>query len=167
MNIKFLITAAVAAISISVFAQRPPAGGPPAGGQRGGPGQGMRRGGWMNDAALQKELNLTDAQKTKIKAIQDSYRDKFRAAFGGPPGGARPGGAPGGAPGQRPPMDPAKVKQLMALRDAQMKEINKVLNAKQQAALKKWQAAHPPRFGGPGGPGGAGAKGGGKSGGGH
>src|SRR4051812_8116561 len=78
MNIKFLITAAVAAISISIFAQgRPPTGpgqGRP-GGQRGpgGPG-GMRRG--MSDE-LKKQLALTPAQENKIRAISEKYRAKF------------------------------------------------------------------------------------------
>jgi len=116
----------------------------------------------MGNPELQKELNLSAVQKTKIQAIQEKYRTKMRAIFGG----GRPGGqGQGNGSGQgRPPMDPAKVKQFQALREAQMKEVNGVLNSKQQAILKKWIAAHPPRFGGPGRPGG-GKPGGGKPGG--
>jgi len=166
MKIKFLITAIIAAISISVYAQKPPAGGPPGGmhGQRQG---GMRRGGGMfGNPDLQKQLNLSAAQKTRIQAIEEKYRAKFRAIFGDRPVGGRPGqgqGGPGGKNGAPPrmQMDPAKMKQFQAVRESEMKEINGVLNAKQKVVLKKWIAAHPPRFGrgggrpgGPGGPGG-------------
>ena len=142
MNIRFLITATVAAISISVFAQggKPPAGGQgKPGGQRMG---GMRRG--MPDE-LKKQLNITPAQQKKIDAIQAKYKAKF----------------PKFTPGTRPSeADMAKFRPLM---EAMRKEMDAVWTPKQKEVMKKWRDAHP-RRGGPGGPGGP--KPGGKTGGG-
>ena len=145
MNIRFLITAAVAAISISVFAQKPPVGGP----GHGGPGQGggMHRG--MMPPELQKELNLTPAQEKKLKAINEKFGAKMKALMGGKPP----------VPGQK--FDRSKFKPLM---DERKKETDAVLTAKQRAILEKWRATHR-RPGGPGGAGGPRLPGG-KSGGG-
>jgi len=147
MKIRFLITAALAALSICVYAQKPPAGGPP--GPMHGPGQGERGGmrrGMFGNPELEKQLNLSAAQKTKLQAINEKYRAKIMALFGRPGGGpAHPGQGANGQPRPRMQMDPAKRKQFEALRASQMKEANAVLNAKQQAILKKWIAAHPLR----------------------
>jgi Spy/CpxP family protein refolding chaperone len=156
MNTRFLITAAVAAISISVFAQgKPPAGGPP-----GGPGQ--HRGGGMRmgmPEELKKQLNVTPAQEAKIKTIRDKYQAKFKAmGFDrtkmGQPGAPKP-----------------DFQKLRPLFEAQQKEIMAVYTPKQQAILKKYMDEHrrgPGGLGGPGGPGGkpgAGKGAGGKHGG--
>src|SRR5579871_3585993 len=77
MNIRLLITAAVAVLSISAFAQKPPAGGQhPGGPMHGGPGMGMRRG---MDPELKKELGLTAAQDKKLQQIRDKYTAKYKA----------------------------------------------------------------------------------------
>jgi Spy/CpxP family protein refolding chaperone len=133
MNIRFLITAAVAAISISVFAQ----GKPPTGGQ-GKPG-GQRQGGGMRrgmPAELKKLLALTPAQEKKIQAINDKYRAKM----------------PKFTPGQQ--FTKADMDKMKPLMDAMRKEREAVYTPKQLAIMKKWRADHP-RMGGPGGPGGA------------
>ena len=155
MNIRFLITATVACLAISAFAQgKPPAGqkggpgvkaGPGGPGGMRGPGQGGGRRGMPDE--LKKQLALTAAQEQKIKAISDKYRAKFQALRGNV------------QPGQRP--DPAQMKAMMEkmkpIRDAQQKEIDAVLTPKQRDIMKKWRAAHPPRMmGGPGGPRGGG-----------
>jgi Spy/CpxP family protein refolding chaperone len=54
----------------------PPAGGPPPGGP---PGPGMR--GRPNHDRMIEQLNLTDEQKPKVKAILDDQRDKMRDVF--------------------------------------------------------------------------------------
>src|SRR4051812_29561473 len=140
MNIRLLITAAVAAISISVFAQgKPPAGlqGNP-GGQRGGPG-GMRRG--MPDE-LKKQMALMPAQENKIKAISEKYRAKF----------------PKFTPGQQ--FTQADREKFQKIITAMRAEVEAVYTPKQKAVMKKWRESHPRRgFGGPGGPGGPGAGG--------
>lgn len=141
MNIRFLITAAVAAISIGAFAQKPPAGGPPGPGR----GQGMRGGGMRGGMPdeLKKQLALTPAQEKKIQAIRDKYMAKMKAA------GFTPGKP--GQPGQRP-----DFQKLRPIFEAQRKEMDAVYTPKQQAIIKKWRETH--GRGGPGGPGGPGGK---------
>jgi Spy/CpxP family protein refolding chaperone len=134
MNIRFLITAAVAAISISVFAQgKPPAAGQgKQGGMRmGGPG-GMRRG---MPEELKKQMALTPAQEAKLKAIRDKYQAKF----------------PKFTPGQRPSQ--AEMDKARPMFDAMRKEIEAVYTPKQKEVMKKWRESH--RRGGAGGPAGA------------
>ena len=147
MNIRFLITAAVAAISISVFAQKPPAGGA---GHPGAPGehaQGMHRG---MPEELKKQLNITPAQEKQLKAIRDKYQAKM----------------PKFTPGQMP--TEAERAKYKPVRDAMRKEMEAVYTQKQKDIMKKWHAAHPrPPMGGPGPGGPPGGKGGGAHGGGH
>lgn len=173
MNIRFLITAAIAATSITVFAQKPPTGGA---GHAGAPGQhgqgqrgpggpgGMRRGGMPDD--LKKELNFTPAQEKQMKAIRDKYDAKLKAAgFVRPQPGQKPGGA-------RPDFS-----KFMPIFQAQRKEMEAVYTPKQKDIMKKYMEAHGfkggpggMRMGGPGGKGGpppTGAKGGTGHGGGH
>ncbi len=88
-----LATAALIAAAVVVFSQQqgPPPGGPmgrgmgpgPMGpGFRGGPqGPGGPREGLGLFGPLGRELNLTDAQKTQIKSIQDSFRENDKALF--------------------------------------------------------------------------------------
>jgi Spy/CpxP family protein refolding chaperone len=157
MNIRFLITAAVVATSISLYAQgKPPAGGAPGGafGQRGGGGQrgpGMRSG---MPTELKKQLNLTPAQEKKLQAIREKYMAKLKAAGAGP-GAGKPGGQ----------MDFKKIKPII---DQMRKEMDAVYTPKQRDVLKKWRDAHPRRgpggAGGPGGMRGPGGKAGGKGG---
>ncbi|HVT13796.1 MAG TPA: hypothetical protein VHE55_16150 [Fimbriimonadaceae bacterium] len=136
MNLKFLITAAVAAVSMSLYAQ----GTPPKGGWQGGPGQhgqqGPRHpGGMMGNPELQKELNLTDVQKKKLKAINEKYMAQLKKV---------------------PEADRwTKGRAMMQKRRA---EDEAVLTAKQKAILKKWMETHRPKFGGQRGPGGPGGK---------
>jgi hypothetical protein len=135
MNIRFLITAAVAAISISVFAQgKPPTGtqGKTGGMRFGAPGQGggMRRG---MPEELKKALALTPAQEKKMQAINDKYRAKF----------------PKFTPGQRP--SEAEIAKLKPIMDAMRKEREAVYTPKQKAILEKWRKDHPRGMGGPGG----------------
>ncbi len=60
----------------------PGPGGPFGPGFRGGPqGPGGPREGFGPFGPLGHELNLTDAQKTQIKTIQDSFRESDRALF--------------------------------------------------------------------------------------
>jgi hypothetical protein len=154
MNIKFLISAAVAAISISAIAQKPPTGGaghagaPGQHGQRGPGGPGGRMMG--GNPELMKQLNITDAQKAKLKAISDKYQAKLKAAgFIRPqPGGPRP--------------DFTKFKPIF---DAQRKEMEAVYTQKQKDIIKKWRADHPRPQGGFGAPGKGGPPPGGKAGG--
>jgi translation initiation factor IF-2 len=145
MNIRFLITAAVAVLSISVFAQGK--GGPPPAGP-GGPGQhrgGGMRGGMPDE--LKKQLNLTPAQEAKMKAIRDKYMGKMKAA--------------GFTPGQRPAAGspPPDFQKLRPIFEAQQKEIMAVMTPKQQATMKKWRESHMRGMGGPGGAGKPGAPG--------
>jgi Spy/CpxP family protein refolding chaperone len=147
MNIRFLMTAAVAAISISVFAQgKPPTGAQgKAGGMKfGAPGQGggMRRG---MPPELKKLLALTPAQEKKLQAISDKYR------------AMRPK-----LTGQQPTK--ADIDKFMKMREARTKETDAVLTPKQLAVMKKWRKDHPMQMGRPGGPGGPGGKPGSKGG---
>lgn len=144
MKLRFLITAAIAALSIGVFAQGKP---PTTNGKgRSGFGQGgnMRRGGMSDE--LKKELKLTAAQEKKIEAIRAKYRAKMQAMFKGmkPP-----------QQGQRPDKKQfeAMMKKFQPIREAQQKEIDAVLTPKQREIMKKWKAAHPMTFGGSRGPG--------------
>lgn len=155
MKLKFVLTALVACAAMAAFGQaRPPAPRPGMQGQHGKSPRGM-----MPDE-LKKQLKLTAAQEKKIQAVSTKYRAKFRSMFAGqqPP-----------KPGQKP--DPKKMQQMMtkmkSLRDAERKEVDAILTPKQREIMKKWRAAHPPRFGGMGGPRPAGPRGGGQGGGGH
>jgi|ERR1044072_6249063 Spy/CpxP family protein refolding chaperone len=142
MNFRFLVTATVAAISISLFAQaRPPAGGaaggpgkPGQGGQMRGPGGGgmMRRG--MPDE-LKKQLKITPDQQKKLDAIRKKYEPKFKAMFD-----ANKGKMP-------------DREKMRALFEASKKETDAVYTAKQKEILKKWRETHRRGMGGPGGPG--------------
>jgi periplasmic protein CpxP/Spy len=61
-------------LSVVGFARQEERQGPPAGGHgRGGPGG---RGGGLGP--LERELNLTDAQKAQIKQIKDSFRESTK-----------------------------------------------------------------------------------------
>lgn len=149
MNLRFFLTALIAAISISVFAQgKPPTGSKPI--QRGntaprpsGPMGGPQRRGMPDE--LKKQLKLTPAQEKKLEAIRKKYEPKFKALFDAGKGKM-----------------PDRTK-MRALFDAQRKESDAVFTAKQKEILKKWRESHRRR--GPGGPGGPGAPGGAKGGG--
>lgn len=151
MNFRFLITAAIAAVSISVFAQgRPGAavggqGKPGQGGQMRGGGMGMRRG--MNDE-LKKQLNITAAQQKKLDAINAKYdpkikplRDAMRKKFEANKGKTFD---------FRNAPEFAKMSALFA---ARQKELDAVYTAKQKETMKKWFETHRGSFGRPGGPG--------------
>ena len=62
---------------------------PPARPSRGGPGALGGRGGWFGGPGgpmgmlpmIDRELNLTDAQRSQIKAIADAHKDEWKAQF--------------------------------------------------------------------------------------
>src|SRR4051812_21103659 len=88
------IAASVALIASSAFAQ-PPGGGFGGGGGGFGGGFGGGRGGFgqtdavqlLGQEPIQKELELSDDQKTKITALADSVREARQAMFQGGGGG--------------------------------------------------------------------------------
>jgi Spy/CpxP family protein refolding chaperone len=98
------------------------------GGQPGGPGGfgGMTRGGGggamlLSNEGVQKELKVTDDQKTKIKEFTDAQRTKMREAFGG-----------GGQP------DREKMQEAFkASAEAGEKFVKDTLTADQQTRLKQ------------------------------
>src|SRR5205814_1834469 len=81
---RWMLVTAVAFTVAGVAAAQAPRR--PGGGQPGGFG-GMTRGGGaamlLANEGVQKELKLTDDQKTKVKEFSDAQREKMRGAFGG------------------------------------------------------------------------------------
>jgi protein CpxP len=134
---------AISSLVASASAQKPgPAAGgkdAPQGGRPGGMAMGFRGGAGMMDH-LKKELNLTPAQETKIKAIMEKYRpqmEALRKSF---------------KPGDKGQIDKSFLEKFKAIRDKQNAEIRAVLTPAQQ---KKWDDMRSKaRMRGPGGPGG-------------
>jgi len=121
-------TLALLTLASAALAQGP-MGGPPPGGM-GGPGGGMRR---MGD-----ELNLTEKQKAKMKAISEASRPKMMAIF------------------QDPKMTrEQKMAKIRPIADAQRKQMMAILTPVQRKKAAALMAKRPP-MGGPGmgGPGG-------------
>jgi Spy/CpxP family protein refolding chaperone len=88
-TLLFLVAACVLALGSSVFGQ-PPAGGPPFGGGPGGPPGGP--GGFFGGGGIagilqipevQKEVELTDDQKTELGKLRTEIRDQIRNQFNG------------------------------------------------------------------------------------
>ena len=166
----FVAVAVMGVLSVSAFAQGAGPGGPAAGqkgGKQGGKqgggggGGGMRRGGNL-DAEVLAKLNLTEAQKGKVKALKEATQKKvqelFKSAGGGKPGAGGPGG-PGGPGGgmrekMKPIMDGYQSGMKAILTPTQYKDYEKGV----KEAREKMRAQF---GGGPGGPG-AGGKGAGK-----
>ncbi len=172
----FIATAVMGVMTVSAFAQgagpgQGKAGGAAGAGQQGGKGQGgQRRGGMMSmDAEVLAKLNLTDGQKTKVKALKESTQKKVQELFksmGGPgaagagagkdkgAGKAGAGGAGGNFAGMR-----EKMKPIM---DAYQSGMKAILTPPQQAAYEKGVKEAREKMkagrGGPGGPGGAAGK---------
>jgi periplasmic protein CpxP/Spy len=108
----------------------------------------MRRG---FGARMAKNLNLTDAQKTQIKAIHEKYRSQFESIRGQVK--AQAGATPRVAPqkgdtarrGGFRNISPELRQRMLALRTQEQGEIRNVLNAEQrvkfdaaQAQRKQW-----------------------------
>ncbi|MEI7985786.1 MAG: hypothetical protein WCI55_09175 [Armatimonadota bacterium] len=173
----FIATAVMGIFTVSAFAQGAGPGGQK--GQAGGNGQnerkaggggGQRRGGMNMDGEIFAKLNLTEGQKTKIKALKESTQKKMQELMkgaGGPGAGAGAGakgggkgeaGKGGGFAGMR-----EKFKPIM---DSYQAGIKGILTPPQFAAyekgMKEAREKMKKQFGAGGGPGGVGAKGKGK-----
>ena len=171
----FIATAVMGIFTVSAFAQGAGPGGQKgqAGGGNGqterkaGGGGGQRRGGMNMDGEIFAKLNLTEGQKTKIKALKESTQKKMQELMksaggpgaGGPGAGAgAKGGKGGGFAGMR-----EKFKPIM---DSYQAGIKGILTPPQFAAyekgMKEAREKMKKQFGAGGGPGGVGAKGKGK-----
>ena len=133
-------TLALLTLDSAALAQGP-MGGPPPGGM-GGPGGGMRRGGMGGPGGgmrrMGDELNLTEKQKAKMKAISEASRPKMMAIF------------------QDPKMTrEQKMAKIRPIADAQRKQMMAILTPVQRKKAAALMAKRPP-MGGPGmgGPGG-------------
>jgi len=135
---RILVFALVVACAVAL-AQGPGPGGDGQGGQRGGRmgmQMGMQRGGGIRLITrpdVQKELAVTDAQKTKIAELFPDRRAGGPGGPGGPPGGpaAGPQGGPppgGQAAGPRGGFDPAEMQARQA---EQEKKLQAILNETQ------------------------------------
>ena len=116
------------------------------GGMRGGRGFGRGVGG---DGHLMKNLNLTDAQKTRIKAIHEKYQPQMKSQREQAPTqfkgirDARQKGDTSAAARQRFQAQREQFQQkVKAIRDQEQSEIRTVLTADQRA---KWDAAQKER----------------------
>jgi hypothetical protein len=126
---KWAALAAVAVLSVSAFAQ---------GGGRPGGGRGMQMGGMMTSEAVlvgrpdvQKDLKLTDEQKTKLTAIQTEMGEKMRAQFQN-----RGGGTNGGEAGTRGGFDMQEIqKQMEAMQKEANEKVKGVLTPEQWTRL--------------------------------
>lgn len=135
-TLNTLALVAVMAVASSAFAQggRGGPGGP--GGQRGG----MQFGGMLaNEAFLvrrpdvQKDIKLTDEQKTKLQAIETEMTEKMRAQGGF---GGRSGGGTGGEAGTRGGFDmEAMRKQIEAMQKEANEKVKGVLTPEQWTRL--------------------------------
>ena len=96
---------------------------------------------------MAKDLNLTDAQKTKVLALNKEYKDMFK---GGPrmggPRGPKPDGKSGATDNQQRPERPqmtdaqkAEMKKHMEQRKAYDQKLKSILTADQ---YKSWQKQH-------------------------
>lgn len=178
----FVAMAVMGVMTVSAFAQGAGPGGPKGGapgaqGGKGGQGGAMRR---MDlDTDVLAKLNLTAAQKTKVKALKDARNAKAQELFksmGGPGAGAGKGGAKGGQkpPAGGPPAGGAKGgpgggmsgmrEKMKPIQDAYLAGIKATLTPAQFTAYEKGvkEAREKMRAqfgGGKGGPGTAGAAG--------
>ena len=104
----FIATAVMGIFTVSAFAQGAGPGGQKgqAGGGNGqterkaGGGGGQRRGGMNMDGEIFAKLNLTDGQKTKIKALKESTQKKMQELMKGAGGPGAGAGAKGGGKGE-------------------------------------------------------------------
>lgn len=98
-------------------------------------------------ARMAKDLNLTDAQKTKVLALNKEYKDMFK---GGPrmggPRGPKPDGKSGATDNQQRPERPqmtdaqkAEMKKHMEQHKAYDTKLKSILTADQ---YKSWQKQH-------------------------
>ena len=126
---RWVLVSAVALCVAGIASAQNPGGGRRGGGGAGQPGRGGFGGGMMGGGAMllgsegvQKELKLTDEQKTKVKEFTDAQREKMRDAFAG------------GQP------DPEKFAEFRkTATEAAEKLVKDTLNADQQKRFKQLQ----------------------------
>lgn len=133
---KIIAACAILTCTMNAAAQ---GGGGGGGGQgRGGFGQ---RGGFQDATGLnllrradvQRDLNITEDQKTKITALQEEYR-----GFGGGRGAGGGGGGGVGGGGGGGNIDPQAAREAAAKRNAEITEkLGKILSADQMKRLKE------------------------------
>lgn len=136
-NVSQKILISIAVVACVAFAGAQGNGGGQTRGQRGGFGQrgGMMRGGGESSlvrrADVQKELGITEEQKTKLEEMATKEREARRAAFqnrSNDNGGAATGGGQQGRRG----FDPAEMAKQRA---EQHKALAAILDAKQMKRL--------------------------------
>ena len=126
-------------------------------GERHGQAEGMRRGGMRGQRGefgrqrgeFVKDLNLTDAQKTRIKAIHEKYqpqmkklREDARAQFGTMRDGRQKGDTSAAARDRFRAQREQLQTRVRALRQQEQNEVRAVLTAEQRT---KWDAAQKKR----------------------
>ncbi|MBV9881197.1 MAG: Spy/CpxP family protein refolding chaperone [Gemmatirosa sp.] len=139
--IKFRLAALGAALVFGVAATahaQPPATG--AGQTADARGAGRRGGGRGLNGALFQGIQLSDAQKTQLRTIQQKYGEQRRTL-----GQQLRGNQPAGAERARP--DSAARTQMRALMERQMAEVRGVLTADQQRTFDQNAAAARKQFG--------------------
>ncbi len=131
----FVALVATLAVASSALAQ---GGG---GGQRGGQRGGMQFGNAMNSESVlllrtdvQKDLKLTDEQKTKLTAIQTEMGEKIRAQFQASRGGDGGGNGQAGTRGERFDME-AIQKQMEAMQKESNEKAKAVVTPEQWTRL--------------------------------
>ena len=133
----FVLVALMSCVAL-VSAQGGGAGAGGGQGRRGGGGFGQgRRGGGNSEMGLtsradvQKELAITDEQKTKLTELRDKQRQAFGNRGGGNGGGGNGGGGNGGGT-----FDPAEMqKRMEEARTQQHKDLAAILNETQMKRL--------------------------------
>ena len=122
----------------------------PHGGGKGGHGRG-HRGGFLNQRLAEK-LNLTDAQKSQIQAIQKGFRENNAQAFENAKvlrqqvREARQANDTAKLESLKPAME-AQRTQFQQLREAQKQQVLAVLTAEQRAQLEALKAERKQRRG--------------------
>jgi len=89
----------------------------------------------MQTERMTKELNLTDAQKTQVQALNEKYADKM-----GPMGGG-PGGPRGPRGGQRPQKDAQQTDATTGATQQKRPELTDEQKQKMDAMMKEHRAA--------------------------
>lgn len=134
---KFVAVTVLVVSTALVFAQ----GG---GGGRGGGGGGQGRGGFggqfggrggfggglhnlANRADVQRDINATDDQKTKIAALNEAMREEMRGMFGG-----------GGGGGERPDFEAMRA-NMEKMNEKGKAELAKILNGDQMKRVEEIQ----------------------------
>lgn len=119
-NLKTLLT--IGLVVVSAFAMAQGGGGGGRGGQRFGGGMQMGNAFLLNRSDVQKDLKLSDEQKTKLQEIQTAQREKMREMFQN-----------GGGGGDR----QAMMEMMQKMQKENEEATNKVLTSDQQKRLKQ------------------------------